>query len=79
MEKIIKKLQEAGDIHSLDCPMNSEDGCDNGISDIDCCDNIRFIVELIKDTIEYMSHDIKFENEEQRKAGVKMYCESLID
>ena len=79
MNEIIKKLQEAGDIHSPDCPVNSEDGCDGGVSDIDCCDNIRFIVGLIKDTIEFISYDMKLGSEEQRKAVVEMYYESLIN
>jgi len=79
MNEIITKLQEAADIHSLDCCVNSDYGCDGGVSNINCCDNIKFIVSLIKDTIEFMSHDINFKNEEQRKKAVEMYYESLDD
>jgi hypothetical protein len=78
MKEIIKKLQEAGNIHSEKCPMNSHGRC-CFISNIDCCDNIRFIASLIKDTIEFMSHDMKFDNEEQRIGAVKMYYKSLED
>jgi len=41
------RISEAGDMHSPDCPANSEEGCDAGIGLLDCCDNMRFIAKEI--------------------------------
>jgi hypothetical protein len=75
MENIFKELAEAGDLHSEDCCVNQEGAgeCDGSVTDKDCCDNIKFIVSLIRKTIDFVSHDMKFDKEEQRKAAVEMY------
>ena len=79
-----KELAEYGNLHNEDCCVNNENnGCDVDVKDSECCENIRlssaFAEELIKCLTEYFSHDMKFENEEQRKAAVKMYIEELIN
>ena len=75
--KIKEALEEAGDIHSPDCCMLSEYGCDTDIISTTCCGNTQFIAMLLKDMIEILSHDMEFKNEEQRKYAVKSYNEAL--
>ena len=58
--------EDYGQIHT-DCELNQEYGSFDG-----CTCVVRTMVEEI---VEYLSHDMKFENEEQRKEAVKMYLE----
>ena len=73
MEKIYKEVEEAGDMHSVDCCANSEGGCDAGLEPLDCCDNMRWIKSIIRMVVESLSYDMKFDSDEQRKAAVEMY------
>lgn len=51
MTKIIKKqledINEAGDMHNIDCCCNKEGGCDVDVELLDCCDNMRFIKKQV--------------------------------
>lgn len=72
-EKLYNEAQEHGALHEEHCPVNMEDPdeCD--------CDNFKMVRSIINEsvdkTLEILSHDI-FENEEQRKAGVKIYLDN---
>ena len=83
--KEIKALAEFGQLHNEDCCVHfPEDSraCDTDTGELDCCDNMRvlkrYAKELASKVIEMMSYDV-FDNEKQRKAGVKMYLEDLED
>ena len=77
------ELSEYGALHNEDCCVNFEGSraCDVGTLDDDCCENIRlaaaFVREHSKALIEYLSHDMKFKDEEQRKSAIKLYCENF--
>jgi len=60
--------EEYGQLHEKHCALNDEGGSDDG-----CTCAVKSMVEEI---LEYISHDMKFENEDQRKSAVKMYLES---
>lgn len=87
MEKIVKviaSLAEYGALHNEDCCVNfPEDNraCDVGTPELGCCENMAalaiFAEELVKATTEYLSHDITFDGEEQRKSGVELYNNHL--
>lgn len=87
MEKTIKEVKEIaemGEFHNEDCCVNfPEDNraCDVGIGTLECCENMRALKslaeKLVVSTIEYLSYDI-FDNDEQRKAGVKMYVDNFV-
>ncbi len=73
MEEIKKIYEEYGQLHEEFCELNYENGSFDG-----CTCAVKTMVEdLVKHLTEYFSHDIKFENEEQRKEAVKMYIEHL--
>lgn len=78
-----QELAEYGELHNQDCCVNLEYGCDCDVGDIECCENMRliagFFVEEVSKIIDFLSCDMSFENEEQRKEAVKMYIELLID
>ena len=87
MEKIAKEIVELaqfGELHSEDCCVNfPEDkrACDVGTGELDCCDNMRTLAKyaenLVQITIDFLSYDITFKDEAQRKEAVKMYYEDL--
>ena len=74
-----KELAEYAFLHSEDCCVHTKYGCDAGIGELECCDTMQilehFISLQIKRVIKFISHDMKFTDEEQRKAVVKMYIE----
>ncbi len=78
--KTIKELAEYGALHESDCCCNTEFGCDVGTAELDCCNHMKALKEyslkLVGEVFEYVSHDI-FDNEEQRKMGLKMYMDNL--
>jgi len=77
-----QELAEYGELYNKDCCVNTEHGCDVGVGDVDCCENMKqiagFFSEQAKKLIEFISYDMDFKNEKQRKEAVKMYIESLI-
>ena len=82
--KEIEELAQFGQLHNEDCCVNfPEDNraCDVGTGELDCCDNMRtlgkYAENLVGMVVEFMSHDIQFDGEEQRKAAVKMYLDDL--
>ena len=76
-------LAEYGALHNEDCCVNFEDSnaCDVGTGAVECCENMKMAAahyqEYATRLVEYMSHDITFKDEEQRKAAVQMYLEEL--
>ncbi len=73
MKEEIKQIyEEYGQLHETTCNLNNEDTVLDGCT----CAVKPMVEEIIDKLTEYFSHDI-FENEEQRKAGVKMYLENL--
>ena len=70
-DKIKQIYEEYGQLHEEGCELNYEGGSFDGCT----CDVKSMVEELAVLFTEYFSHDIKFENEEQRKAAVKMYLE----
>jgi hypothetical protein len=83
MKNIIKKIEslnEYGQFHNEECCVNYEDSraCDFSTPILGCCEEMvalaEYSKELVETVIDYLSYDI-FKNEEQRKAGVKMYLE----
>ena len=82
MDKTWKEnLTEYGNLHNEDCYVNQGDGgnCDMGMKLDDCCENIRMVSAFFKEEaskiIEFISHDMKLDNEEQRKGVVELYKE----
>lgn len=77
-----EELAEYGLLHSENCCVNTEYGCDVDVGDVECCNSMKaiagFFEEQAEKIIEFLSHDMEFESEEQRKEAVKMYVEILI-
>jgi hypothetical protein len=76
--KIYKNAEEYGALHNEDCCVNDENnGCDFDVKPAECCKNMRMVKsiidETIADTVEFLSHDMNFRDEEQRKSAVKLY------
>ncbi len=78
--KLYEKADEYGALHNKDCCVHfPEDSraCDTDIKPLECCENMKMVKaildEAIADVVEFMSHDIKFDSEEQRKVAVRMY------
>ncbi|KKL79163.1 hypothetical protein LCGC14_2017630, partial [marine sediment metagenome] len=69
-------LAEYGQLHNEDCCVNTEYGCDIGVGDVECCENMKliasFFLEQAGEIIKFLSHDMDFKDEEQRKEAVKM-------
>ena len=65
---IKETYEEYGQLHEINCELNQEGGSFDG-----CTCAVKSMVEEI---IEYLSYDMKFDNEEQRKTAVKMYLEN---
>lgn len=72
-EKIEKITDDYGQLHTDDCPLNYEDGSDNGCE----CAVKSMTKEIVETVIEYLSYDMNFKDEEQRKEAVKMYIENF--
>lgn len=79
-DSLYESAAEYGALHNEDCCVNfPEDSraCDVGTGTLDCCDNMRMVQsivdETVRRTVEYLSHDMKFDSEEQRKVAVQMY------
>ena len=68
-EKIIDVIGEYGSLHEYDCDVNKEYG------DGDGCDCIikNLTNEVVETVVEFLSYDMQFKDEEQRKTAVKMY------
>jgi len=79
LENWKRELAEYGALHNEDCCVNTEYGCDCDVKDDECCENIEmasaFVKEHSRRLIGYISHDMKIEDEEKRKAVVEMYIE----
>ena len=50
MNEIKKEAEEAGDMHSKGCCVNTKYGCDSITKNCECCDNMKFIGGLIDKT-----------------------------
>ena len=81
-----KELAEYGALHNEDCCVNfPEDNraCDVGTGDVECCENMKmialFFTEKASQIVEFISHDMKYDSEEQRKEIVKLYKEHSFD
>ncbi len=72
-ELIEQIIGDFGAIHEDNCDLNTEDGAFDGC---DCAVN-TVADDIIRATVEHLSHDI-FDNEEQRKDGVNMYLDYLL-
>ena len=46
-EELKKEAEEAGDMHSKNCCVNTAYGCDGIDENCECCDNMKFISKLI--------------------------------
>jgi len=72
-----QELAEYGELHNEDCCVNTEYGCDVGVGDVECCENMKAIASFFSEQteiiIDFISHDMDFKDEEQRKEAVKMY------
>lgn len=77
-----QELAEYAYLHNEDCCVHSEGGCDAGIGELECCRNMQmldgYVSEIIKSVTIFISHDMDFENEEQRKEAVKMYLKDTF-
>ncbi len=72
-EKIEEITGEYGYLHQEDCDINNEGGSYEGCN----CAMKNMIKEVVEFVVEFLSHDITFKNEEQRKSAVKMYLEDF--
>lgn len=74
-EKISDAYEEYGQLHADDCIAMSE----NRFFGDECSCAVR---EMVKDVltiaVDFISHDMKCDNEEQRKAVVKAYIEDYF-
>ena len=81
-----EELAEYGALHNEDCCVNfPEDNraCDVGTDDVECCENMKmiasFFVERASRIVDFISYDMKCENEEQRKEIAEMYKKHSFD
>ena len=76
-EKIYKNAEEYGDLHTEDCCSNFPA---NNQGTMECCEHMQMIKSIIDETIEktveFLSHDMNFKDEKQRKESVKMYLKN---
>ena len=77
-----QELAEYGKLHNKDCCVNTKYGCDFGVGDVECCENMKAIAEFFLEQagkiIESLSYDMNFKDEAQRKAAVKMLIDHYI-
>ncbi len=73
-ENIEKITDEYGQLHEEDCELNQEDGSDDGCT----CAVKNMTEDIVRAVVEYVSHDMKGETEEQRKCIVKMYMDAWV-
>ena len=52
IEKLRNEVAEAGDIHSDECCTRSDYGCDVDVEILDCCDNMKFINNILTKAVE---------------------------
>ena len=71
-EKVKKITDEYGQLH-YKCSLNTEGGSDDGCD----CAVKEMVKEVVACVVEYLSHDMKFKDEEQRKSAVKMYLDDF--
>lgn len=80
-ETIYRSAAKYSALHDEDCCVNTEYGCDVDTPILGCCENMKMVESIIRETVasvvESLSHDIGFDSEEQRKAGVEMYLENF--
>lgn len=76
-ETLYKNAAEYGALHNEDCCVNTEYGCDGGTATLGCCENMQMVKSIVDHSVsrvfEYVSHDMRWDSEEQRKAAVEMY------
>lgn len=72
-DKIKQIYEDYGQIHEDNCELHNENSSSDGCS----CAVKSMVKEVAEVLTEYFSHDIKFKDEEQRKAAVKMYLENF--
>ncbi len=72
-ERITDITDDYGSMHEYDCDLNREDGSDDGCE----CLVKSMVDEVVESVIEFLSHDMEFNDEEQRKVAVKMYIDEL--
>lgn len=82
--KEINDLAEYGQLHNDDCCVHfPEDAraCDVSTPILGCCENMEILgkraEKLVEMAFNYVSHDINFKTEAQRKNAVKMYMDFL--
>ena len=68
-EKVYAISDEYGQAHEDNCDLNLEGGSDDGCT---CWIN-NMVDEITKMIVVYLSYDMDFKDEEQRKAAVEMY------
>ena len=52
LKQRFEEINEAGDLHNVDCCCNDERGCDVDVELLDCCENMQFIKGQLQATIE---------------------------
>ena len=80
--KLYENADEYGELHNEDCCVNfPEDSraCDVGMKPLEWCENMKMVKalldEAVENVVEFISHDMKLDSEEQRKTVVKMYLD----
>ena len=84
--KLYETASEYGALHNEDCCVNfPEDNraCDVSDGILECCENMKMVKaildEAVKNVVEFISHDMKLDNEEQRKTVVKGYLTGELE
>ena len=73
-KELAKIYEDYGQIHEEYCELNAEDGCDDGCT----CAVKSMVKKTVEYIVEFISHDMKCDNEEQRKAVVKTYMNKVF-
>ena len=82
MNEIKKEAEEAGDMHSKGCCVNTKYGCDSITKNYECCDNMKFIGGLVdKTSLTQKKKDAEIVRSELVAAGkqAKYASESLAN
>lgn len=74
-EEIDKITDEYGEVHGNKCALNNEGGSDDGCD----CGVKPMVREVVSYIVNFLSHDMDYRSERQRKAGVKMYLNNFFD
>jgi len=75
VEEIKNEIAEWGQLHQEGCDLHSEQRYECG-----CSCGIKTLIEnVIEKAVEFISHDLKTDNEEQRKEVIKLYLENTFN